>query len=184
MEITFLTGNEDKINSARKAFEKFPQIDVKFEKVETIEIQSMDVKEVSEFAVKEVANRLKKSVFKVDTGYYFEGLNGYPGALVKFFNKFLTSEDILILLKGKSRKVCVKECLSFCEPEKEPTSFLVSVDATILNSPEGEGGSIDKIIQYEGFEHSQAACDYNDIIEYWNKELNHYERFANYLVAK
>ena len=80
MKITFLTGNEDKINSAIKAFEKFPQIDIEFQKVETIEIQSMDVKEVSEFAVKEVANRLNKSVFKVDTGYYFKGLNGYPGA--------------------------------------------------------------------------------------------------------
>lgn len=184
MKITFLTGNEDKINSAIKAFEKFPQIDIEFQKVETIEIQSMDVKEVSEFAVKEVANRLNKSVFKVDTGYYFKGLNGYPGALVKFFNKALSSEDILTLLKGKSNDVCVKECLSFCEPGKDPVSFLVSLNAVILNSPEGEGGSIDRIIKYEGFEHSQAASDYSEIIKYWNKKLNHYERLANYLIAK
>ncbi len=184
MEITFLTGNKDKINSAKRVFEKFPQVDIKFQKVETIEIQSMDVQEVAEFAVKEAVNRLNKSVFKVDTGYYFDGLNGYPGALVKFFDKYLTSEDILALLEGKSRNVCVRECLSFCEVGKEPISFVVDLNAKILNSPEGEGGSIDRIIQYEGFEHSQAASNYSDIVEYWSNKPNPYEQLAKYLVSK
>ena len=78
MQVTFLTGNQNKINSAKSAFSKYPEIELVHEKTETIEIQSLDVQEVAEYAVIEASNRLGKNVFKLDVGYYFEALNGYP----------------------------------------------------------------------------------------------------------
>jgi len=55
---------------------------LKTQKINLPEIQSMDVQEVAEHFVKCACEKLGKPVFKVDCGYYLEGLNGFPGALV------------------------------------------------------------------------------------------------------
>ena len=182
--ITFLTGNKSKIRSASRVFSKYPQIKLKTLKTHTVEIQSLDVEEVAKYAAWEAANRLGIPVFKMDAGYYFEALNGFPGAFIKYFNAALSPEDILKLLEGKSRKVVVKEALAYCEPGKHPVVFTAQVTAKIGTKPMGQGSSIDRLIIYEGFNKPQAACDKDKIIEYWNKHLDHYERFARWLVGE
>jgi len=179
-QIIFLTRNQDKINSAREAFKDYPELVLKIRKIDVPEIQSMDVCEVAEYSVKCACAKLNLPVFKVDCGYYFEGLNGFPGALVKYFDRSISSEDLVNLLNGKSKKVTIKECLSYCEPGNDPVSFMSELEATVAAKPEGKGGAIDRLIVYEGFKKPQAACDYNEIVAYWNKKLTHYRDFANY----
>jgi len=179
--IIFLTGNQDKINSAREVFKDYPEFVLNTQKIDVPEIQSMDVREVAECFVKYACKKLNAPVFKVDCGYYFEGLNGFPGALVKYFDKNISSEDLVALLNGKSKKVTIRECLSYCEPGDIPISFTAELEATIAVKPEGKGGAIDKLIVYEGFDKPQAACDYDKIVAYWNEKLTHYRDFANYL---
>ncbi len=183
-EITFLTGNKDKINSAGEVFKDYPSLVLKIQDVDLPEIQSIDVKEVAEYYVKVACKKLNKPVFKTDCGYYFEGLNGFPGALVKYFDRNISSQDLLKLLENKSKKVIVRECLSYCEPGKVPVSFIAELQANIASKPKGNGGTIDKLIVYEGFKKPQAACDYDKIIAYWNARLTHYKDFANYLTNK
>jgi len=183
-EITFLTGNQDKINSAREVFKNYPELTLNIQQIEIPEIQSMDVKEVAEYFVKCACKRLKVPVFKVDCGYYFQGLNGFPGALVKYLNISISSKDLIALLNGKSKKVTVRECLSYCEPGSDPISFIAELEAVISAKPEGKGNAIDRLIVYQGFEKPQAACDYNEVVAYWNKKLTHYRDFANYLTGK
>ena len=181
-EIVFLTGNQNKLNSAKEVFKKYPKILITNLETETIEIQSLDVVKVAEYAVKEAANRLNMNVFKMDCGYYLEGLNGFPGPLAKYFVNTFSSEEIVKMLEGKSHKLTVKECLSYCEPGGNPISFVASVNAVISEKPEGEeGSSMDKLIIYEGFSTTQAASNYDDIVKYWNENLDHYKRFAEYI---
>ncbi len=180
-KITFLTDNQDKINSAREVFKSYPELVLKTQKIDLFEIQSTDVQKVAENFVKCACEKLGKPVFKVDCGYYFEGLNGFPGALVKYFDKSISSEDLVALLDNKSKRVTIRECLSYCEPSNSPISFIAELGATIAAKPEGEGGNINRLIVYEGFEKPQAACDYRKIVTYWNQKLTHYKDFANYL---
>jgi len=180
-KVVFLTGNQDKIKSAQEVFKEYPGFLLLTQKIDVPEIQSLDVQEVAEYAVKWACEQLNEPVFKVDCGYYFEGLKGFPGALVKYFESTFSSEDILSLLGNKSRVVHVRECLSYCEPEREPASFVSQLEATIAQKPAGEGGSIDRLIVYKGFSRPQAACDYNQIVAYWNEHLTHYQKFADYL---
>ncbi len=184
IKITFLTGNKHKVASAKRVFDKYPQIELNVLKTQTVEIQSMNVEEVAKYTVWEAANRLKIPVFKMDSGYYFTGLNGFPGAFIKYFTQSLTSEDILRLLQGKSREVIVKESLAYCEPGKDPIAFAAQIIAKIGTKPMGQGSSIDKLIIYKGFDKPQAVCNYNKIVDYWNKHLDHYEKFAKWLVGE
>lgn len=183
IEITFLTGNKDKIQSAKEVFKHYPIILLN-QKIEIPEIQSLDVEEVARSSVKYAVNILKKNIIKVDCGYYFEAFNGFPGALVKYFEKSFSSEDILKLLEGKSRNVVVRECLAYASPEGEIKTFLSETKATIAYKPEGDGGSIDKLIIYPGFSKPQAACKYSEIVKYWNKTLTHYKDLAEFLIKK
>jgi len=88
------------------------------------------------------------------------------------------------VLNNKSKRVTVRECLSYCEPGNSPISFVAELEATIAAKPEGEGSTIDKLIIYDGFDKPQAAYNYNKIIAYWNQKLTHYKDFADYLVNK
>ena len=86
------------------------------------------------------------------------------------------------MLDGKSHKVTIRECISYCEPNSDPVSFVASIDAMIAEEPDGEeGSSIDKLIVYDGFCTTQAASNYDDIVKYWNDNLDHFTQFAEYM---
>jgi len=183
IEIVFLTGNKDKLQSACEVFKSYP-IRLLNQKMEIPEIQSLNVEEVARYSVEYAVNIIKKNVIKVDCGYYFEAFNGFPGALVKYFERSFSSDDILKLLEGKSRNVVIRECLAYASPEGEVKTFLSESKATIAYKPEGIGGSIDKLIVYPGFNKPQAACKYSEVVKYWNKTLTHYKDLAEFLTKK
>lgn len=181
LKLTYITGNQDKINSAKEVFSRYPNIELVNQKIETPEIQSLDVKEVAEYSAKYAASKLNTPIMKMDCGYYLEALGGFPGPLVKYFQNAISSEDLLKLIEGKSRKVIVRECLSYCEPNKEPVSFVAEIEATMSPTPMGSGSVFDKLIVYDGFDLPQSACDYDRIVTYWNDHLDHYKRLADWL---
>jgi XTP/dITP diphosphohydrolase len=183
-KLTYITGNQDKINSAKEVFSRYPNIELVNKKIETPEIQSLDVKEVAEYSVKYASKELQTPVMKMDCGYYLEALNGFPGPLVKYFQNSITVDDLLKLLEGKSRMITIKECLSYCEPNSEPVSFVAEIEATMAMSPAGEGSVFDKLVIYKGFDMPQAACNYDKIVAYWNDHLDHYKRLADWLSHK
>ena len=78
-EITYVTGNWAKIESARQYLEPLG-IKVSNIKMETNEIQADSVEEVAKHSAKEASDILKKDVLKNDTGLYVDALNGFPAA--------------------------------------------------------------------------------------------------------
>ncbi|MBU4332711.1 non-canonical purine NTP pyrophosphatase [Patescibacteria group bacterium] len=181
--ITFVTGNKHKINSAKKIFADYP-INLVFKNIETPEIQSMDVSEVAKHSAKYAAKKLNVPVIVSDCGYYLEALGGFPGPFARYFQESLSSEDILKLVQGKSRNIIVKECLAYAVPGQEPIIFPSEVGAVIAKKPEGKGLSVDRLLQYKGFDKPQAACDYNKILDFWDKHFTNYRDFAEYLLKK
>ena len=182
--VTFVTGNKDKWNSAKKALEKYP-IELLQQQLETPEIQSMDVGEIAGYSASYAAKELGVPVIKTDCGYYITALNGFPGPFVKYFNQSLTAEDILQLMKNNPiREVIVRECLAYAAPNQEPALFFSKDKATLAHKAVGNahGNSpLDRLLIYEGFSKPQAACDYDKILEHWSKHFTHYHDFAKLL---
>lgn len=186
--ITVVTGNSYKFQIVPKVLEG-KGLRVVQEKLETPEIQSIDVVEIASFSAKWAAGKLGKPVALTDAGYYIEALNGFPGPFIKYINMWLTSQDLLKLMQGeKNRKVIVKACLAYCEPGKEPITFLSEVAGTISEKAvktDKEGNtSINEIFIPEGYNKVEAEIPRKEMIEFWAKTETYWKKLADYLAEK
>lgn len=142
----FVTGNHQKL----KEFEKILGIKLKHSDLDLDEIQSIEVEEVAKHKVKQAYDILKEPVIVEDTGLYFEELNGLPGALIKFFVKKLTLEQICSLVK-ENRKAKAITCIAYFDG-KELRAFVGETEGEIVKEPRGtKGFGWDPIFIPEGY---------------------------------
>ncbi len=184
-QIIFATGNKYKFEVAQKVLER-TNIELVQHKIETPEIQSADVEEISSFSAKWAAAELGKPVALTDAGYYIDALNGFPGPFIKYINQWLSSEDLLMLMKGKkNRRVIVKACLAYCEPEKEPVTFPSEVVGTIARKAtktQKKGStSINEIFIPRGYSKVETEIPREEMIKFWAGVETYWEKLADYL---
>jgi len=145
-KITLLTGNERKKKSFEKAITGY-DIEVEIEKPWIPEIQAEENAEVAAYSAKYGASLLNKPVIKMDSGFFIEGLNGFPGPFVCYVDKQIGADLFFNVLKNlKNRKARIKNSLAYCEPGKEPKIFESGCEGHIAEiiSPE-DGSFIDRL---------------------------------------
>ena len=146
MKITYVTGNKYKIELAQRILGPLG-IEVCQKKIYCPEIQDNNIENVSKFSAKYAANELQTPVIKNDSGLIIDALNGFPGPYTAYVEDTLTEDGILKLMQGKeNRKAYFVEVISYCEPNKEPISFVSKTEGTIALEKRGEfGWSYDRI---------------------------------------
>lgn len=181
--VTFITGNPKKVQSAQSALDKF-EIKVLQEKIDTPEIQDKDIRKVAEYSVKYAAEKLKKSVIKVDVGFEIEALNGFPGPFSRFINEWLSPKKILQLMEGESnRKAKFIDVVAYCRSGEEPKSFAVETKGVLSKNSSGENGwGIDKIFVTDGYQVTLATLPDEERIKVWNTD--HWKKLAHYLIEE
>lgn len=183
-KVTFLTGNKGKWEIAKSIFANY-DIELLQDKIETPEIQTLSVEEVARFSVTYAAEKTGLSVMKSDVGHYIPAIGGFPGPFIKYFNQTLTPEDVLALMYGKQdRRVILRECLAYAEPNQEPVTFISEQHAVIANSPEGEGSTIDKLLILEGFARPKGTYSAEVMFEHWKNSLGGYHDLAKHICGR
>lgn len=181
--LVFVTGNQYKFEIAKKALEP-AGIEVSQEKLNTPEIQSMDVTEVAAYSAKWASKKLEKPVVVTDTGYYLDALNGFPGPFVKYVNKWLTAEDLLKLMEGKTnRKAEVRISMAYCEPNKDPVIFSTVSYGTIATKAGDKISNefpIDQIFIPEGYNKVISEIPREKMAKYWVNKENYWKKLAEY----
>jgi non-canonical purine NTP pyrophosphatase (RdgB/HAM1 family) len=130
----FVTGNKNKIEEFEYILgTKLKSVDLNLE-----EIQSLNVEDVARNKAEQAYEILKKPVITEDTGLYFEELNGLPGALVKFFIKNLTLEQVCNLIK-ENRKAKAVICIAYFDG-KEMKLIVEETLGEISTEPKGNNG--------------------------------------------
>ncbi|MBD3226895.1 MAG: hypothetical protein GF329_01805, partial [Candidatus Lokiarchaeota archaeon] len=79
--ISFITGNEHKVNEVRNIFEtKNVKYQIKQLDLNPIEIQAENIKEVAKYKLNSIRNQVKGSCFIEDAGFFVDSpLHGFPG---------------------------------------------------------------------------------------------------------
>lgn len=183
-KVIYVTGNAYKFSAAQTALEG-TDIELVQEDLDTPEIQSTDVKEVASFSAKWASTKLNQPVLLTDGGFYFKGLNGFPGPFIKFVNKWLKADDFLRLMEGvEDRTVEIIECLAYCEPGKEPTTFAATLKGKIaLEKGQPGNTSINEIFIADGFEKVESEADKESMTRFW-AGFDYWKQFVGYLENK
>ena len=182
--IHFVTGNIYKFQVAQKALEG-TGIELVQEELDTPEIQSTSVEEISSYSAKWAAEKIGKPVAVTDAGYYIDALDGFPGPFIKYINQWLSSEDLIKLMEGQTnRKVVVREGLAYCEPGKDPVTFsgesfgTIALRQVITDKPGST--SINEIFIPVGFDKVETEISKEKMIEFWSNS-DPWKKLAEYL---
>lgn len=182
MKVYLVTTNRKKLLTAQNVLTQYNvDLDMLSLDYEVPEIQDFDVEAIAAFSAQYTAEMENKPVLVTDVGYFIKSLNGLPGPYIKQMNHYLTSEDILRLMEGKTdRTFEMRECLGFCIPGQEPVTFLTISGGTIADYAYGEGSSIDKVIIRNGMTDVQTKYSQEEMIAYFSQYLTHYNQFGEY----
>lgn len=183
--MVFVTGNPYKLEVAKSSLTAIGY-EVVQEKLETPEIQSSDVSEIASYSAKWAADKLGKPVVLMDAGYYIEVLNGFPGPFIKYVNQWLTSDDLLNLMRNKTnRKVVVKGALSYCEPGKEPITFESKWEGNVafqaVKTEKPGTTPINEIFIPLGYEKVESEISREEMVKFWAKSETYWKKLVKYL---
>jgi XTP/dITP diphosphohydrolase len=139
-KVYLITKNWMKVLVAKETMEN-DGIEIKQLKVDTPEIQSLDVKEIVKFSARWAAEKFKKPVIKSDTSLWIEALNGFPGPFAHYVDKTLGPEGILRLMKkSKNRRAKIITAVAFCKPGRKPIVKISELKGKISKKLEGKYG--------------------------------------------
>ncbi|MBP7823532.1 non-canonical purine NTP pyrophosphatase [Candidatus Gracilibacteria bacterium] len=145
--ITFITGNQNKANYLAK----YLGMEVLHEKIDTDEIQSLDLDEVVEHKVRQAYAIAKKPILVEDTALEFSALGKLPGTFIKFFVQELGQEGLCRLLDGKDRSAIARTKYAYFDGTRLEI-FTGELHGTIAEHPGADNGfGWDRIFIPEGY---------------------------------
>ncbi len=165
--LMFITGNLNKV----KQTQKYCPIPLEHKKLDLIEIQSLDVKEVVEHKVKEAFRILKKPVLVEDTSLIINDLGKLPGTFIKWFLQEIGVEGICKLANGTNRDATTQVLYGFYDG-KIIKFFEGKIDGTIATKPRGKNGfGFDSIFIPKGQKKTQAEMTEEEFDTYNKRRI-------------
>ena len=138
-KIYFVTSNYNKVKEFKAILE--PKIKVEHIAMGYPELRGDDPEEIAKLAAKQLAEILKKPVVVEDSGLFIRALYDFPGTNSAYIHKRIGLNGILKLMEGvKDRVAFYKSAVAFCQPGKEPISFLGTEKGTIATKIRGSNG--------------------------------------------
>lgn len=148
----FVTGNANKFKEAIEIIPELEQI-----KIDTDEIQSMDITEIAEHKLLQAYAQTKKPCVVEDIGFYIEALNGFPGPLIKWLESTNPVESITKITHAfDNHRAQVIANLGYIDEQEHIHNIQVVVPGKVV-VPRGDNGwGFDSIFQIEGMDKSVA----------------------------
>ncbi len=135
-KLTFITGNAGKA----KYLSDYFHISVDHKKLDLVEIQSLDLKEIVKDKAKRAYDIMKSPVIVEDVSLIFGGIKKLPGPLIKWFLETLGNDGLIKLVDSLDTRHAFAEVeFAICD-EKGVYPFGGSMEGTISAEPRGEMG--------------------------------------------
>ena len=153
-EISFITGNNDKFREAQLLI---PQLNRK--DIDLPEEQSLDPRHVIWRKVEEAKKHTSHRFVVEDTSLYLDGLNGFPGPLIKWMLDAVGTKGIYNLCSAiHDRGAVAKTVIGLYDPQADDILYFEgSTDGKIVSPSGNEGFGWDDIFQPNGLDETFAA---------------------------
>lgn len=149
MQLTFITGNQAKAEELGRHL----RVPVAHEKLEILEIQSLDLREVVAHKATTAYERVRRPVLVEDTSLAFRALGKLPGPLVKWFLAELGNEGLCRLLDPFPDRSALAAVAFGLHDGQRAHLFEGDVLGRIADRPRGEAGfGWDPIFIPQGYE--------------------------------
>lgn len=150
-DLTFITGNKNKV----REFSEILGFELKNASRDLIEIQSVDVKEVTKSKLLDAYIHFERPVLVEDTGVYIDDINGFPGALIKHYFKSLG--DYKFCNHHKNCKITAQTVIGYYDGN-DMEFFAGEVEGVVSDIPRGDNGfGWDNVFIPIGGEHKTFA---------------------------
>jgi non-canonical purine NTP pyrophosphatase (RdgB/HAM1 family) len=155
MKMTFITGNAAKAKYAA-LWLGHP---LEHQKLDLDEIQSLQLREVVEYKVRQAYGKVSGAVLVEDTSLEFVAMNGAPGPLIKWFDA-AGGTIICHMLDGFETRLAVARTCYGLYDGREIHFFEGVMHGRIADSPAGQGGfGWDNIFINDGHTITRAEMD-------------------------
>ncbi|HWY80222.1 MAG TPA: non-canonical purine NTP pyrophosphatase [Candidatus Sulfotelmatobacter sp.] len=133
--LTFITGNLNKV----KWTQKYTHIPLEHKKLDLVEIQSLNIKEVVEHKLKEAYRILQKPVLVEDTSLIFHSLGKLPGPFIKWFLQELGPKELCNSITDDNRTATAIVLFGMYDHGKI-SFFEGKSNGSIAKKPRGQNG--------------------------------------------
>ncbi|OMJ21977.1 Inosine triphosphate pyrophosphatase [Smittium culicis] len=157
MNITFVTGNKNKLKEVEKILSANPKISLSSRDVDLPEIQGTAA-EISIHKCKQAAEIVNGPVITEDTSLCFNAFNGLPGPYIKWFLKELGPAGLTKMLAAFPDKSAYAKCtLTYSPgPGAEPVLFDGITDGSIVEPRGPTTFGWDPVFLPDGFDQTYA----------------------------
>ena len=131
--VTFITGNQKKADYMRKLL----MMPIEHIKLDLDEIQSLDLREIVEYKVRQAYDTIQKPVLVDDVSFEFCSLGRIPGTFVKHFVAELWLEKLASLVDGRDRSA-IARCMFWYYDGVTIQFFEWVVEWVVAEKPEWE----------------------------------------------
>ncbi len=150
--VVLVSSNPNKVREYREITQG--KMNLSFYKSDLPEIQSVSPAEVAEYKIIEAYKLIRRPIIVEDTALHLEAWNGFPGALIKWFEEYLGTGGILNLLENKNRNAEAKCVIAYFDG-REISYFEGSVKGKITEERKGNNKldfGFDPIFVPDGYE--------------------------------
>lgn len=176
--LNYITSNKEKIITARRNLEPFG-IFFKEHELELIEIQSESFVDIVTHKAKQAFEKLNTPLFVSDHGWSIPALNGFPGAYMKYMNKWLSSQDFLNLMQSHEDKTILKhEAICYID-DKQTKHFIAEIKGSFIEEIRGEGLPAMRVVSLLPSGKTVAECTKEGINSYVENPI--WKEFAIWL---
>lgn len=89
------------------------------------------------------------------------------------------------MMKTKNnRKIYLKECLTYAEPNGFAKEFINVEEATLADKETGNGSTFDKILILKGDNYPKSLNSEKENLKHFKKDLVIYDECAKFLISK
>lgn len=153
MPIYFVTGNEDKFREARLLLSELERVEFDLPEEQTLDPQLVIQKKLEVARSKQPSGAL----IVEDTSLYLDGLNGFPGPLIKWMLHAVGNQGIYNLCSAiRNRGAVAKTVIGYDNGSGDIQFFAGEIDGQVVAPSGNEGFGWDSIFRPNGCEETFA----------------------------